>query len=47
MIPADLSVASDVDRLIASALEAYGHVDILVNNAAYTVGRALFTHVPT
>jgi NAD(P)-dependent dehydrogenase (short-subunit alcohol dehydrogenase family) len=31
---------------VTAALERFGHVDILVNNAAYTVGRTLFTHVP-
>ncbi len=43
---ADLSVPDDVDRIVARALERFGGVDILVNNAASTVGKTLFTHVP-
>ncbi len=45
-VRADLSVADDVDRIVATALERFGGVDILVNNAASTVGKTLFTHVP-
>ena len=32
-VQADVSRAADVDRLLKTALEAYGKVDILVNNA--------------
>jgi NAD(P)-dependent dehydrogenase (short-subunit alcohol dehydrogenase family) len=32
---------------VAATLDRFGGVDVLVNNAAYTVGRTLFTHVPT
>jgi 3-oxoacyl-[acyl-carrier protein] reductase len=32
-VRADVSVAMDVDTAFASALEAFGHVDIVVNNA--------------
>ncbi len=46
VLPADLSRQDDIDRVVRTVLERCGHVDILVNNAAYTVGRALFTHVP-
>jgi NAD(P)-dependent dehydrogenase (short-subunit alcohol dehydrogenase family) len=46
LIPTDLAVQVDLDGLVSSALEASGHIDILVNNAAYTVGKALWTHVP-
>ncbi len=46
-VRADLSRAVDVDRIVATSLERFGGVDILVNNAAYTVGKSLFTHVPT
>jgi len=46
VVRADLSVQADVDRLVSDALAWYGHVDILVNNAAYTVGKTLFTHIP-
>jgi NAD(P)-dependent dehydrogenase (short-subunit alcohol dehydrogenase family) len=45
-VRADLTVAEDVDRVVTTALERFGGVDILVNNAAYTVGKTLFTHVP-
>ncbi len=45
-IRADLSAADDVDRVVSETLERFGGVDVLVNNAAYTVGRTLFTHVP-
>ena len=33
VVQADLSRVSDVDRLIAAALEHFGRIDILVNNA--------------
>jgi NAD(P)-dependent dehydrogenase (short-subunit alcohol dehydrogenase family) len=46
LVRSDLSVGADVNHLVTAALERFGHVDILVNNAAYTVGRTLFTHVP-
>jgi len=45
-IRADLSAADDVDRVVSETLARFGGVDVLVNNAAYTVGRTLFTHVP-
>jgi NAD(P)-dependent dehydrogenase (short-subunit alcohol dehydrogenase family) len=35
-----------LDRLVGATLERFERVDVLVNNAAYTVGRTLFTHVP-
>lgn len=37
----DVSKASDLDRLVATAIEEMGRVDVLVNNAAYTSGHAL------
>ncbi len=43
---ADLGEQADVERIVGTALEHYGGVDVLVNNAAYTVGKTLFTHVP-
>jgi NAD(P)-dependent dehydrogenase (short-subunit alcohol dehydrogenase family) len=46
VVPADLSIQADIERVVTAALERFGHIDILVNNAAYTVGRTLFTHVP-
>ena len=35
-IPADVSVAADVERMVNTALEHFGRVDILVNNAGIT-----------
>jgi len=35
-IPTDVTVQSDIERLVASTLERYGHVDVLVNNAGVT-----------
>ncbi|MBW8825706.1 MAG: SDR family oxidoreductase [Acidobacteria bacterium] len=46
VLAADLSRQEDLDRLVASTLEQCGGVDILINNAAYTVGKALFSQVP-
>ena len=36
---ADVASAADVERMVASALDMYGQVDILVNNAAAPAGR--------
>lgn len=38
VMPADLADSSDVSRLAAEALKELGHVDVLVNNAAYIAG---------
>jgi NAD(P)-dependent dehydrogenase (short-subunit alcohol dehydrogenase family) len=46
VVRTDLSRQSDLERLISVVLEQHHHVDILVNNAAYTVGKALWAHVP-
>ena len=46
VVRTDLAEQADLDRLIAVTLEHHRHVDILINNAAYTVGRALWAHVP-
>jgi NAD(P)-dependent dehydrogenase (short-subunit alcohol dehydrogenase family) len=46
VLQADLAIQPDLDRIVTASLERYGGVDILVNNAAYTVGKALWTHVP-
>jgi NAD(P)-dependent dehydrogenase (short-subunit alcohol dehydrogenase family) len=32
-LPADLSVAADIDRVVAQSLERFGRIDVLVNNA--------------
>lgn len=45
-VAADLAEPGDVDKLVATALEAHGTVDLLVNNAAYTVGKAIWAHAP-
>ena len=42
-IDAHVGSQRDVDRLFATTLEAFGHVDVLVNNAAITQG--IFRHV--
>jgi NAD(P)-dependent dehydrogenase (short-subunit alcohol dehydrogenase family) len=46
VVSADLALQDDIDRVVGITLETCGHVDVLVNNAAYTVGRTLRTHVP-
>jgi 7-alpha-hydroxysteroid dehydrogenase len=46
VVPADVGSQDDLHRIVSTALTCFGGVDILVNNAAYTVGRTLFTHVP-
>jgi citronellol/citronellal dehydrogenase len=46
VVRADLARQEDLDRLVSITLEEAGGVDIVVNNAAYTVGKALWTHAP-
>ena len=46
VVKTDLAEQADLERLIAVTLERHSHIDILVNNAAYTVGKALWAHVP-
>ncbi|MGE0385242.1 MAG: SDR family NAD(P)-dependent oxidoreductase [Gammaproteobacteria bacterium] len=46
IVQADMGRQEDLDRVVATAIAHHGHVDILVNNAAYTVGKALWAHVP-
>ncbi|HWB54781.1 MAG TPA: SDR family oxidoreductase [Tepidisphaeraceae bacterium] len=31
----DVSISADVERFIAEAVKAYGHIDIVINNAGY------------
>jgi len=38
-IVADVSDASQVDRMVCQALEQFGHIDVLVNNAGAPAGR--------
>jgi NAD(P)-dependent dehydrogenase (short-subunit alcohol dehydrogenase family) len=40
-VQADLTIRDDVRRLYATALEHFGRIDILVNNAAY-IGKGMF-----
>jgi NAD(P)-dependent dehydrogenase (short-subunit alcohol dehydrogenase family) len=40
-IRADLTVRDDVRRLYQTALEQFGRIDVLINNAAY-IGRGMF-----
>jgi len=35
VVPVDITNPSDVERLIAKALDAFGRIDLLVNNAGY------------
>jgi meso-butanediol dehydrogenase / (S,S)-butanediol dehydrogenase / diacetyl reductase len=37
-VVADVTVASDVERLVSEVTEAFGRVDILVNNAGFAAG---------
>jgi NAD(P)-dependent dehydrogenase (short-subunit alcohol dehydrogenase family) len=37
-VQADVSVAADVERMVAEATAAFGRVDVLVNNAGLSVG---------
>lgn len=46
VVRADVASSDDLDRIVSTVLATHGGADVLVNNAAYTVGRALFTHVP-
>jgi NAD(P)-dependent dehydrogenase (short-subunit alcohol dehydrogenase family) len=43
---ADMAADDDLQRIVDTTLQTFGRIDALVNNAAYTVGRTLFTHVP-
>jgi NAD(P)-dependent dehydrogenase (short-subunit alcohol dehydrogenase family) len=42
-VPADVSLAADVDRLVASTVRAYGRLDAAFNNAATTDGALALT----
>lgn len=35
-VSTDVSLKSDIDRMIATAMETFGRIDIMVNNAGYT-----------
>lgn len=40
-VPTDVSVEADADRAVAFAVERYGRLDVLVNDAAIGVGKPL------
>jgi len=42
-VPADLSRADDCERVVAAAVEAFGRVDVLVNNAGINPGYTVET----
>lgn len=46
VVKADLAEQTDLDHLVQATLDRFGRLDFLVNNAAYTVGKALWAHVP-
>ena len=43
-VQADVSMETDVERLVSSVLERQGRIDILVNNAAIGGGAEIHTH---
>jgi len=43
-VPADVSVAVDVERLVETAVTTYGRVDILINNAGIGGGSTIHNH---
>jgi NADP-dependent 3-hydroxy acid dehydrogenase YdfG len=43
-VPTDISQETDVDRLVKSALEAFGTLDILINNAGISGGNPIHAH---
>jgi len=45
VIPADVTVADDVDRLVAGAIAEFGQIDILVNNAGGPLFNAPFLDI--
>lgn len=46
VVQADISDRAADERLVAQALEAFGRLDILVNNAAYSVRKPLLEMTP-
>ena len=41
-VQADVSKKKDVDRLFAETAKAFGHIDVLVNNAGMNIRKMLF-----
>jgi NAD(P)-dependent dehydrogenase (short-subunit alcohol dehydrogenase family) len=44
-VPADVTVADDVERLVAAAIDEFGRIDILVNNAGGPLFNAPFLDI--
>lgn len=42
-VPCDVSRRADIDRLVATTIEAYGRVDVLINNAGISAGSSIAT----
>lgn len=42
-VTCDVSVAADVDRMVAEAISSFGRIDILVNNAGYGIPGSVVT----
>jgi NAD(P)-dependent dehydrogenase (short-subunit alcohol dehydrogenase family) len=45
-LQADVAVAADVDRAVAAAVDGFGGIDVLVNNAAVHFARAVDKYLP-
>ncbi len=45
-IPTDITLASDVEKMVAGTLEAYGRIDVLVNNAGINPSRTPLHETP-
>ena len=43
-LPGDVGSEEDVKRIVAGAVEAYGPIDVLVNNAALATYEAVTRH---
>jgi len=41
VVPADVTVRDDLKRVVAKAIERFGHVDVLVNNAGRGISRSV------
>ena len=46
-LPADLSIAEEVDRAVQDLVREFGRLDVLVNNAAVHFARAIDAYSPT
>lgn len=41
VVPADVSLASDIDEIVKATLEKFGRIDVLVNNAGFAPVRSI------